>query len=205
MPPQNLLYRALQVVVAQHPEHAAKIGERQFVSLQKCLLTCMRIGAVKCSAAGHAPHAEDIEFVLFTVQLRVGFIPIHLCFLTPPVRLGDEDLASDKPQLKLALAYVPSNCRLAHINTGHLLTQTAPDPMSRMPLFARSSLIRFKNRIYEWLCRFEFVSVLDGPLAFLWDGAGQGFSHHPPVNSQFFRHPVDCSHSMFILPPHLLE
>ena len=149
MATQDLLYRRGQVIVSQQAKYSAKVGERQFVRLKKGLLTCMRVGAVKRSAASHASHAEHIDLLLFTIELRIGFIPVHLCLFTPSVRLGDEDLASCQPDLKLALAHVLANRRFAHIHTGHLLTQAAPDPMSRMPLFARNSFIRFKNRIYE--------------------------------------------------------
>ena len=38
VPAQNLLHRALQVVVAQPPKHAAEIAKRQLVRFQKRLL-----------------------------------------------------------------------------------------------------------------------------------------------------------------------
>src|SRR5271163_4355462 len=46
--PQNLAYRAFQIVVPQHPEYAAKVLKRQFVRLQKRLLGGVQIGPMKC-------------------------------------------------------------------------------------------------------------------------------------------------------------
>jgi hypothetical protein len=43
----EMLSSTFQVVVAQQMEGAPKIVERQFVRLQECLLTGVRIGAVK--------------------------------------------------------------------------------------------------------------------------------------------------------------
>src|SRR5271154_2006478 len=53
MPAQNLLHRALQVVVAQAPEHPAEIAERQLVRFQKGLLRGVIVGHVKRSATRH--------------------------------------------------------------------------------------------------------------------------------------------------------
>ncbi len=53
MPAQNLLHRALQVVVAQAPEHAAEIAERQLVRFQKSLLRGVIVGHVKRSPTRH--------------------------------------------------------------------------------------------------------------------------------------------------------
>src|ERR1035441_7470021 len=49
MTPQIYLYPSRQVVVTQHPEHAAKIGKRQFVRFQEGLLVGVRIGSMKCT------------------------------------------------------------------------------------------------------------------------------------------------------------
>ena len=53
MAAQNLLHRALQVVVAQAPEHPTEIAKRQFVCFQKSLLRGVIVGHMKRSAAGH--------------------------------------------------------------------------------------------------------------------------------------------------------
>src|ERR1035438_5063426 len=42
MAAQDFLYRTPQIVVSQHAEDSAKIGERQFVRFQKRLLVGMR-------------------------------------------------------------------------------------------------------------------------------------------------------------------
>jgi hypothetical protein len=43
---QDLLHRALQVIVANDPEDAIEVAKRQLVSLQKRLLRGMRVGPV---------------------------------------------------------------------------------------------------------------------------------------------------------------
>ena len=57
VPAQNLLHRALQVVVAQQPEHSAEIVKGPLVRFQKRLLRGVKIRGVKRPAARHAAHA----------------------------------------------------------------------------------------------------------------------------------------------------
>src|SRR5258707_12217000 len=58
MAAQNLLHRALQVVVAQAPEHAAEI---QLMRFQKGLLRGVIEGHVKRSATCHRAHRERVN------------------------------------------------------------------------------------------------------------------------------------------------
>ena len=58
---QHLLHRTLQVVVAQHLKHSAKIRERQLMAFQKRLLRGVRVGYVKPASAGHAAHREKLQ------------------------------------------------------------------------------------------------------------------------------------------------
>src|ERR1019366_2837561 len=53
MAAQNLLHRALQVVVAQAAEHATEIVKCQLVRFQKGLLRGVIVGHVKRSPTGH--------------------------------------------------------------------------------------------------------------------------------------------------------
>src|SRR6266851_5101113 len=70
--PQNLLHRTLEVIVAKRSEYSAEISERQLVGFQISLL----------------PLSAD---------LCVGFIPVHLCFCAPRIRLRNEGLSTGQP------------------------------------------------------------------------------------------------------------
>src|ERR1700677_493490 len=86
MAAQDFFYRTFQIVVPQHAEDAAKIGERQLVRFQKRLLVGMRIGPMKGASAGHAAHAELIGLAPFAVEIRPTFIPVHLPLAAPGIR-----------------------------------------------------------------------------------------------------------------------
>src|SRR5919108_6487159 len=87
VPAQDLLHCTFQVVESKQREHPAEILERQLVRFQKSLLAGMRIGSMERSSAGHRSHAEDVHLLPLAIQLRPGFIPIHLSFAPPVVAL----------------------------------------------------------------------------------------------------------------------
>jgi len=95
--PQNLLHRTLQVIVAKRRKYSAEIGERQLVGFEKSLLTGVRERAMEGSSAGHTPHAKQISLLPLSADLCVGFIPVHLCFCAPRIRLRNEGLATGQP------------------------------------------------------------------------------------------------------------
>ena len=64
-----------------------------FMRFQKRLLAGVREGAMKGSSAGHAAHAKYIGQLPLSVDIRVSFIPVHLRFSSPSVRLWNERLA----------------------------------------------------------------------------------------------------------------
>src|SRR4029077_5767541 len=93
---QNLLHGTREVVITAESEYAAKIAKRPFVRFQKRLLTCMWEGAMERSSAGHAPQAEHIGQLSLSTDIREGFIPVHLRFRAPRIRLGNERLVPDE-------------------------------------------------------------------------------------------------------------
>src|ERR1700677_3103113 len=64
MPAQNLLHRALQVVVSEQPENSTKIVERMLVGLEKGLLRRALIGPMEGGAADHAAQREHLQLDL---------------------------------------------------------------------------------------------------------------------------------------------
>jgi hypothetical protein len=90
MAAQNLLHRALQVVVAQATEHATKVVKRQFVRFQKGLLCGVIVGHVKRSPTGHRAHRKNVNPQSFAREVGHGFVPIHLRLPAPVVNLRHE-------------------------------------------------------------------------------------------------------------------
>src|SRR5688500_13109199 len=107
--PQDLFDRTPEVVVSQHPEHSCKLGERRLVCFQKRLLCGSRIGPMKCSAAGHASHAEHLNGLPFTSEIDARFVPIDLSLLTPGVGLRNECFVDNKSHLALSPPHISSD------------------------------------------------------------------------------------------------
>src|SRR5215468_1535459 len=149
VPAQNLLHCALQVVVAQDREHSTEIEKRSFMRFQKCLLAGVREGAMESSSAGHAPHAKHIGLLSLFPDVRVGFVPVHLGFLSPTVRLRNERFLPHQLQLNFSLANVASNGRLGHLYLWHLRVNPLPDAMRCVSLLLGGLLVCFQNRLDE--------------------------------------------------------
>jgi hypothetical protein len=92
--PQNLLHCTLEVVITKRREYSAEISKRQLVCFEKSLLTGVRECAMEGSAAGHTPHLKQISLLPLSADLCVGFIPVHLCFCAPRIRLRNEGLST---------------------------------------------------------------------------------------------------------------
>jgi hypothetical protein len=58
---QNLLHRRHEIVIAKFLKDPAKIGERQFMRFQKCLLCCVQVGSMKSRSTRHAAHSEYLQ------------------------------------------------------------------------------------------------------------------------------------------------
>ena len=63
MPTQDLLYGALEVVIAQTCKHAAEIAEGQLMCFQESLLARMRVSPMESASTAHTAHAEDVALV----------------------------------------------------------------------------------------------------------------------------------------------
>lgn len=76
------------------------------MSLEKCLLCGTSIGTMIGSPAPHRAHLEHLQLHAFAAQYRPGFVPIHLCFRAPRIRLRHEYFAPFQSHL-LPLAAEP--------------------------------------------------------------------------------------------------
>jgi hypothetical protein len=94
MPAQNLLHSTLPIVEPQQSENTAEMLESQLVRFQKRLLAGVRVRPMERASAGHRPHAEHVQLLLLSSQLRPRFIPVHLGFLAPAVALRDKGLSA---------------------------------------------------------------------------------------------------------------
>jgi len=59
---------------------AIRIEKRLFMRFQKRLLAGVRESAMERSSTGHAVHAKYVGQLPLSADIRVGFIPVHLCF-----------------------------------------------------------------------------------------------------------------------------
>src|SRR6516225_9614650 len=149
LPRVGFLHCALQVVVAQDREHSTEIEKRSFMRFQKCLLAGVREGAMESSSAGHAPHAKHIGLLSLFPDVRVGFVPVHLGFLSPTVGLRNEHFLPYQLQLNFSLANVAANGRLGHLYLWHLRVNPLPDAMRCVSLLLGGLLVCFQNRLDE--------------------------------------------------------
>src|SRR6202041_3481910 len=174
VPSQNPFHRRPEVVIPKGLEHATKINERPLVSFQKGLLASMREGAMESSATGHAPHAKHVGLLPFFADVRIRFIPVHLCFSTPTVGLRNEHLLTDESQFHLSLAHVVTNRGLADLRPRHLCSNPAPDSTCGVPLLSWRLPVRFQNRFHKSLRWFQFRSLAHRRLSLRGNSAEHG-------------------------------
>ena len=205
VPAQNPFHRTAEVVIAKLCKYAAKISEPQLVRFQKGLLAGMWKGAMERSATGHAPHAKYIGLLSLLADVHIGFIPVHLSFLTPPIGLWNAGFLADESQLRLSLAHVATNRGLACLYFRHLCSNPAPDPMRGVPLLPRRLLVRGYNRLDEGNGWRELGLRSNGFLAFWGDGVGQCLPYHSPVDPQLLSHTLDRSSTMLVLASDLFK
>src|ERR1700719_1973263 len=201
---QNLFHRGSKVVISKGLEHPIKINERPLVSFQKGLLASMREGAMESSATGHAPHAKHVGLLSFSVDVRIRFIPVHLCFLAPAVGLRNEHLLTDESQFYLSLAHVPTNHGLGHFHLRHLRSNPAPDSMGRVPLLSWRPAVPVQHRIDEGLRGLQFRSLSHRSLSLDRNRTEHRLTHHAPMNPQLLGNTSDRSPTMLILASDLL-
>ena len=92
--PQDLAHGTGQVVVAQGPEDAAKVGEGVLVRLEERLLCGTRIGPVERRPARHAAHAEHLQLDPIAGEIGHSLVPVDLSLRAPGVGLWHEGRAS---------------------------------------------------------------------------------------------------------------
>src|ERR1700682_2714244 len=169
VPSQNPFHRGAEVVIPTNLDHSPKIRKRPLVSFQKGLLTSMWEGAMETPATGHAPHAKHVGLLPFFADVRIRFIPVHLRFLPPAVRLRNEHLLTDQSQFYLSLAHVVTNRRLADLHPRHLCLNPAPDSTCGVPLLSWRLPVRFQNRFHKSLRWFQFRSLAHRRLSLRWN------------------------------------
>ena len=111
--------------------------EGQFVCFQNRLLVGMRIRPMKPAPAGHAAHAEQVRLAHLAVQLRPTFVPVHLPFAAPRIRLGDEGLPPQQSHAGLLVPHV-----LPYRRFGYL----------QLRLFAAQACKRYDGPMKVLLC-----------------------------------------------------
>ena len=84
MAAQNLLHRALQVVIAQQSEDTTKMVKRPLVRFQESLLRGVIIGRVERSATRHGAHRKVVNLLSLVPDLSYGFVPIDLGLAAAP-------------------------------------------------------------------------------------------------------------------------
>ena len=90
----HFLYSACQVIVAQGMKHTAEVGKGGFMRLEESLLRRMKVSPVKCTAALHAAHIENLHLGLLAVENNVALIPIDLRLLAPVITLRNTNLCA---------------------------------------------------------------------------------------------------------------
>src|SRR5579871_933860 len=147
MAAQDFLYRTPQIVVAQHAEDSAKIGECQLVRFQERLLVGMRIGSMKGASARHAAHAELVGLAPLPVELHPSFIPVHLPFAAPSVRLRHKSLPPQQTHGGSSFTHVPSHRGFGYLHFCPLPTQSRKDAVRGVPLLARRLAVALQDPI----------------------------------------------------------
>jgi hypothetical protein len=151
---QNLLHCTLQIVIPKSFENSQEISKPQFVCFQKRLLAAVRKRAMESSSTGHAPHAKYVGLLSLSADIGVSFIPVHLRFLPPGVRLRNERLVLDQSQLNLPLANIATNRGFGDANGWKFFADSRPDPMRRVSLLSGRILVRLQDCFDEGLRRF---------------------------------------------------
>ena len=140
----------------------------------------------------------------FAPDLGHGFVPIHLRLAAPVVDLRHERLPRCEPQLLLASLHVTAHRRFRHCALA-LLPDPLPDAMRRVPLFARSRLVRPQNLVNELHHRTQPRLASRRQFALRRNRTRQRLPHHPPMHAQFLRDCPNRARSVRVLPPDLFK
>ena len=154
-----------------------------FVSFQQRLLRGVRIGPVEGIARAHAAHGEKLQLARFAAQYGHGFEPIHLRFLAQLVALRHEHFPPAESQLSLPLPHIAPHCGFTDRVLRMLLAQPHPDPMSRMPLFARSLKVRGQHPLDVRHDRTQSGRFAYHRFSLGRNSVPDRLPHHPPVHT----------------------
>ncbi len=108
-------------------------------------------------------------------------------------------------KLLLAACYVMAHRGLGYCDFGPLLANPRPDVASRVPLLARSLLIRPQNLVNELLHRLQLGPGPRRNFALRWDRARQRLPYDSPVDPELPRHASDRPYPKAVLPPDLFK
>ena len=93
---------------------------------------------MKGIAGSHAAHREELQLHNLATQPGHALEPIHLSFLAQLVALRHEFFPAAEPQLPLPHLHIAPHRSFPDGMIRMLAAQAHPDPVSRMPLLARS-------------------------------------------------------------------
>jgi hypothetical protein len=204
-PAQYLLYCTLEIVIPTKSEYSPKIGKGSLVSLQKCLLTGVREGAMERSSTCHAAHAKYVGLFSLSPDIGESLIPVHLRFFSPNVGLRNKGLVLNQFQFNFPLANITTNRALGDSDFRKLLPYPRPDPVRCVSLLSRRVLVALQNGFDEGLHRFYPRLTPHVDLSLAGNRISQRLPYHTPVDPQLPRHSFDRSHPVVILPSNLFE
>jgi hypothetical protein len=156
---------------------------RLFVGFQQCLLRGVRIGPMEGVARAHAAHREELQLHNFAAQLGHALEPIHLSFLAQFVALRHEDLSSTEPQLALPRLHIAPHRSFPDGMIRMLAAQAHPNPMSRVPLFARRFYVRGQHLVNVFLDRTQPRRFSNYRFSLGRNRVTDRLPHHPSVHA----------------------
>jgi hypothetical protein len=172
---------------------------------EKCLLSCMTIGAMKRRTAGHRTHHEYLHFRTLSVKIDVDFVPIHLRFLTHAVALRDKRLSRGQPHLPLTFAHVVADRGSSHRSVRKFAQNSPINPPRCVPLLARCPPVSLQNRADERHDRRQLWLGTQPIVVWWWHRTGQRLADQSAMNTEFCRNPGNRADPKLMLPTELLE
>ena len=131
-------------------------------------------------------------------------IPVDLPFLTPVIALRNAYFATLQPHGELLLPDIAAHGGFGDRMAGMLCLQTSPDPMGRVPLFARGLPILFQDPVDDRRQWSEFGLFPFGHFAFGRDRVADRLPDHAAMYAVFPGQSLDRL-SGRVLPPDRLK
>ena len=190
---QDARHRQRAVVVEDRPRHPAEEGERRIVAVTERLARLPGIRLHEARVAVRQVHREEVDLLFLAPDHRRRLAEVDLG-MTRRVRQRHEHLPRPPP----ALAHVVLDDRVA-AREPVLLPQPVEDPLRRVPLLGRASLILLQDPVDDADVGIELGTCprLAPPVARR-HRAGQHLGHRPPVHTEHpgglpNAHPLDVS------------